>query len=189
MTITSSKLNVTPEELLNFSDAGNYELVNGNLVERNMGSESSAIALAIGSILHGFVRSRRAGHVFTTDCGYQCFPEAPGKIRRPDVSFVRSGRLPGGRPPEGYITVAPDLAVEVLSPGDLAYEIDEKINEYLGAGVPLVWVVNPKTKSVRIHRRTGASLGSISGLNESDTISGEEVLAGFEVKVSEFFEI
>src|SRR3954447_23320211 len=131
MTTAAVKTPLTPEDLLKMSDGADYELVDGNLVERHMGSESSAIALAIGAVLRVFVKPRLLGHVFTTDCGYQCFPNEPGKIRRPDVSFVRTGRLPSERPPTGYMLLASDLAVEVLSPGDSAYEVDQKLAEYL----------------------------------------------------------
>src|SRR5688572_5220657 len=82
--------------------------------------------------------------------------------------------------PTGHTRIAPDLAVEVISPNDLATEIDEKIAEYLAAGVRLVWVVNPQMKSVRIHRPTDAKLGAISALSEHDKISGEDVLESFE---------
>jgi len=85
--------------------------------------------------------------------------------------------------------LASDLAVEVLSPGDSAYEVDQKLAEYLSAGVTLIWVVNPDTRTVRIHRPRNAQPGPISMLHESDTIDGEEVLPGFSCKVSEFFEI
>ena len=100
MTTTATKL-YTPQELLELPDASNCELVDGRLVERHTGSESSAIALAIGSILRDFVKKHRLGPVLTTDCGYQCFPADPSKIRRPDVSFVRKGRDPNDKPPKG----------------------------------------------------------------------------------------
>src|SRR5438105_3531669 len=98
MTVAEGKT-YTPEEVDQLPNAVDYELVDGYLVERHMGSESSAIAMAIGAALLGFVKPRRLGHVFTTDCGYLCFPEGPKKLRKPDVSFIARGRLPGDRPP------------------------------------------------------------------------------------------
>jgi Uma2 family endonuclease len=163
--------------------------VGWKLVERHSGAESSAIAAKIVKLLVAFVERRRPGHVFTTDCGYQCFLDQPGKVRKPDVSFIRAGRLAEERIPEGYILIAPDLAVEVISPGDLAYEVDEKVQKYLGAGVKLVWVINPKTRTVRIHRPGAAALGPIGALSESSRISGEDVLPEFECAVAEFFQI
>ncbi len=189
MTLAPTKIRFTPEELDRLPDAVNYELVGGQLVERHMGSESSSIAAAIVHVLLSFVKSRRLGHAFTTDCGYQCFPDDPDKLRKPDVSFVARGRLPDDRPPAGYIRIAPDLAVEVLSPGDLASEVEEKVRDYLAAGVKLIWIVSPNTKTVRIHRPATSKLGPAGALTEVDTISGEEVLPGFECSVAEFFQI
>ena len=74
-------------------------------------------------------------------------------MRKPDVSFVRKERLPEGLTSEGYLYIPPDLAVEVVSPNDLAYQVDHKVDEYLNAGVPLVWVINPESRKVFIHRR------------------------------------
>jgi Uma2 family endonuclease len=85
------------------------------------------------------------------------------------------------------VRIVPDLAVEVISPNDLASEIDEKVAEYLAAGVRLVWVVHPRLKSVRIHRPASAKLGPVSVVGGSDKINGEDVLEGFECEVAEFF--
>ena len=189
MTIATAKTSVTPQELLALPNSVNYELVDGQLVKRHMGLESSAIAAVIAILLGIWNKRTKAGHLFTTDAGYECFPDAQGKVRKPDVSFVRKGRFEGEKVPEGFGTVAPDLAVEVLSPNDLAYEIDRKIEEYLGAGVRLIWVVNPQTKTVKIHRPAGALLGSFAYLNEQDTIKGEDVLPDFECRVAEFFDV
>ena len=153
-----------------------------------MGNESSAIAAAIISNLYNFVRGKKLGVIGNSESGYICFPDDPSKLRKPDVSFVKAGRFPNNRPPKGYARLAPDLAVEVLSPGDLASEIDEKVEDYLRAGVKLVWVVQPETKKVHIYRPTGAAR-PVDLLTEADTITGEDVLPGFECKVAEFFDI
>jgi Uma2 family endonuclease len=183
MTIAPGKT-YTPEDLLSLPDAVNYELVDGILVERKMGSESSLIAGIILTLLNNFIRGKRVGLVFGADCGYQCFPDAPDKVRKPDVSFVASGRLPGDRPPKGHTKIAPDLAVEVISPNDLAYEIEDKVAEYLAAGVKLVWVVNPASRTVRVQAGPNGAI-----LRSDDTITGGDVLPGFECRVAEFFEI
>jgi Uma2 family endonuclease len=183
------KQEITPDELLNLPDSVSYELVAGELVERHNSAESSAIAALIGFLLLRFVQPRRVGKAFAPDCGYQIFPNDPNKLRKPDVSLIRNGRLPDERAPEGYVRIAPDLVVEVLSPGDTAYEIDQKVNEYLSVGVPLIWVVNPKTRTVRIHRPHDDERGPISFLTETDTITGERVLEGFSSPVAEFFRI
>ena len=71
---------------------------------------------------------------FAADNGYQCFPHAPGLVRRPDVSFVRYGRLPGGVLPKGWIKIRPDLAVEVVSPNDTVEKLNEKLEDYREGG-------------------------------------------------------
>jgi Uma2 family endonuclease len=178
---------ITPEQLLGVPNSVNYELVDGRLVERNMGLESSGIAARILILIGMFLRDHPLGFLFGPDAGYQCFPDAPAKVRKPDVSFIRFGRLKDDRVPAGHCPVPPDLAVEVISPGDLAYEVEHKVSEYLTAGVPLVWVVHPLTRTVRVHRGRPSPLGNVSHLVESDLIRGEDAVPGFECRVAEFF--
>ncbi|HZL35344.1 MAG TPA: Uma2 family endonuclease [Tepidisphaeraceae bacterium] len=178
---------ITPEELLAMPDSVDYELVDGKLVERNMGLKSSAIAMRIGQRLLNFLDTQKAGHVFGSEAAFRCFPDDADKVRKPDVSFIRNGRLPGERDPDGYGYIAPDLVVEVISPNDKADEVDEKIQEYLTAGVPLIWIVHPKTRIVQIHRPPTSPLGASTRLTESDTITGEDVLTGFSCPVAAFF--
>ena len=80
------------------------------------------------------------------------------------------------------------LAVEVTSPNDLAYEVEDKVAEYLGARVPLVWVLDPPTWTVRVYRPANSPLGSGLVLRETDTLSGEDVLPGFSCPVREIFQ-
>src|SRR5882724_1836178 len=172
MTAITEQRSFTPEDLLALPDSVNYELVDGHLVERNMGFVSSDVAAQILMLIRLFVMDHRLGRVLGADASYQCFADFPGKIRKPDVSFVRAGRFPGDLRPEGHCPIPPDLAVEVMSPGDLAYEIEEKVAEYIRAGIPLVWVVYPPTRTVRVHRPASSPLGVVSELGEKDTISG-----------------
>jgi len=187
MTTIAQTSIVAPEDLLNLPDSVSYELVDGKLVERNMGMKSSRIAMTIGRILGIFLVHRNLGLLFGADASYQCFKDAPNKVRKPDVSFIKFGRLQGDQDPAGHCPIPPDLAVEVVSPGDLAYEVDQKVAEYLKTGVPLVWIVNPDTQTIRIHRPRSSPAGSVSELIDADTITGEEVLPGFSCAVKEFF--
>ncbi|HEU4754238.1 MAG TPA: Uma2 family endonuclease, partial [Armatimonadota bacterium] len=107
----------------------------------------------------------------------------PRDVRRPDVSFIARGRLPGEQLPKGHATVAPDLAVEVISPNDLFYEVEAKIGEYLEAGVRVVWIVNPQERSLHVYQGDG----STARLQETDTVSGEDVLPGFTCEVGSLF--
>jgi Uma2 family endonuclease len=178
----------TPEDLLRLPDAVSYELVDGELVERHMGMESSVIAARIIYRIAEYLDKHHGGLVAGADASYQCFPDAPDKVRKPDVSFIRGGRLEGDRPPAGHCRIVPDLAVEVLSPNDLAYEVEEKVAEYLDAGVTLIWIVNPPTRRVRIIRPASAPPGSSFELGETGVVSGEDVLPGFSCPVKRFFE-
>ncbi len=117
----------------------------------------------------------------TTGCRF--YRDAPDKIRRPDATFVRRERFSPEHYREGFLTIRPDLVVEVISPNDIATEVDEKIEEYLAAGVPLVWEVNPDLRMVKVHRKDG----TVSKLHASDEITGEDVLPGFRHRVVEFF--
>ena len=97
----------TPEELLALPDEKSYELVNGELVERNMGAESSEIGGNLFFLLRMFCREQNRGIVWPADNGFQCFRHAPGMVRRPDVSFVKRGRLPGDVSPKGWVRIPP----------------------------------------------------------------------------------
>ena len=171
----------TPEELLALPDGKSYELVDGLLVERNMGAESSEIGGNLYFHLRLFCREHDLGIVWPADNGYQCFPHAPGLVRRPDVSFIRRGRLPGDVSPKGWVRIPPDLAVEVVSPNDSAEELEEKLRDYRKAGVPLVWVIYPELRAAKVLRRDGPP----GELEEADVLSGEDVIRGFRCPLRE----
>ena len=130
MTIAAPPKLFTPDDLLRMPDAVNYELVDGKLVERNMGMESSLIGMRIGHRLSSFVEDRRLGLLFGADAGYQCFPDAPDKVRKPDVSFIRSGRLPGdlSRPRVcGHLDDLPGLIRDAIEIVDAGHGVIERL--------------------------------------------------------------
>src|SRR5437016_11356800 len=112
-----------------------YELIDGQLVETQMGAQASLISGKLVCLLTNHCSSPALGWVFPPDTSYQLLRDRPKLVRKPDVSFVRPGRLPDEQPPLGHIRLAPDLAVEVISPNDLYYEVEVKIGEYRSAGV------------------------------------------------------
>jgi Uma2 family endonuclease len=173
----------TPEDLLTLPDGHRYDLIDGRLVERPMGALSSLIAAAVIQLLRQHAHTHGLGLVFATDCGYQIFPENPSRVRYPDGSFIARGRLPGDRPPPGHVRVVPDLVVEVVSPNDTAYAVEEKVEEYLRVGVRLTWVVYPGTQRVLVFR----SDNRVTRLAPTDPLSGEDVLPGFACPVAELF--
>lgn len=173
----------TPEDLLAMPEGKHYELVDGNLVERDVSGLSSLVAAKITRRLGNHCEPTGFAWVMASDCGYRCFPGDPDKIRRPDVSCILQERLSFERLAEGYVEIAPDLAVEVVSPNDLVYEVIQKIQEYLAAGVKLVWLVIPPARSVEVHRLDG----SVLMLTAGDELSGESVLPGFSCRVGDLF--
>jgi Uma2 family endonuclease len=174
-TAVATQARYTPEDLLAMPDGDGYELVHGRLVERNLGSESSRVGTRLCSRLDPFCEKHNLGIVWGADNGYQCFPHQSSLVRRPDVSFVRFGRLPGDVPPKGWVKIRPDLAVEVVSPNDSAEEVEEKLADYRKVEVPLVWIIYPSARVARIHRSNGPP----RYLLEDDELSGEDVIPGF----------
>jgi Uma2 family endonuclease len=174
---TVAEKTYTPEDLLVMPDRKAYELIDGHLVERSMCRLSSWVGGRLHRFIDIFAKEHQCGWTFPAHQGCTGFPDAPGKVRRPDASFVRIDRLPGGLTSEGYIDVAPDLAVEVLSPND------NQIAEYLRVGVSLVWVINPEARTVLVHRRDG----SVSRLREDEELLGEVCLPGFRCQLARIF--
>lgn len=148
-----------------------------------MGNKSSWLAFELATRLRDYVLRRRLGWVMCGDTGFRLDPNRPNHVRKPDVAFVRFGRLPKEEPSDAYDNLAPDLAVEVVSPNDTVLELEEKIDEYLRAGVRLVWVINPDLRTLTVYGpdRSGAKL------RNGDTIDGDPVLPGFRLPLSDLF--
>jgi Uma2 family endonuclease len=180
-TAIDARLEYTPEDLLCLADGEDYELVDGRLVERNMGVESSWVGSRLLTRLGRFSKEHGLGWAFPSDTGYQCFPHRPSLVRRPDVSFVKAGRFPRGVLPKGWAKIPPDLAVEVVSPNDTVYGLEEKLGDYRSVEVPLVWVINPDSRTAMVYRRDG----SIRLLREEEDLSGEDIAPGFRCPIRE----
>jgi Uma2 family endonuclease len=175
---------MTADELMALPDDGwQYELIEGVLHRMSpAGTEASAIAIRIGGRLDAFAFERRLGKVTGADGGY-FFDRDPDTVRALDVAFVRTDRLPPADQQRGYSPVVPDLAVEVVSPGDSAREVAEKVAFYLAHGVPLVWVVRPRPRTVTVHPAGGEP----RVLGEGDVLDGGDVLPGFRLRVADLF--
>jgi len=159
------KAEVTPEELLAMPDGGHYELIDGELRERRVSFLSNLVAAEVNRILGNHCREHHLGWTLAAELGYRCFPWKPRRIRRADVSFIRADRVSKERLSESFCTIAPDLAVEVVSPNDLMWEVHEKVEEYLRAGVKLVWVVHPNVNAVQVFRADGP-MGQRAGFGQ-----------------------
>lgn len=172
-----------PEDLLAMPDGDRYELVDGLPREKPMGAESDEIGGLLLTQFNVYIRPRKLGRAYPSQTGFQCFPTDPKLVRMPDTSFVAAGKLSGDKSPEGYIKVAPDVAVEVASPNETYEELMVKVADYKSAGVKLIWVVSPKTKTVLVRRLDG----TCAELGEAGTLSGEDVIPGFVCPVAELF--
>jgi Uma2 family endonuclease len=158
------------------------ELVDGTLVEKPLGWVESEIAILIATALANFVRPRKLGRVLGAD-GMQRM--IPGLIRVPDVSFFARGKLT--RSKHGATPIAPlvgDLVVEVVSKSNTKPEIARKATEYFAAGTRLMWVVEPKPQTVRVH----TAPGDFVVLGMDDWLDGGNVLPGFRLAVRDLFE-
>jgi Uma2 family endonuclease len=181
---TATKTRATPDDLERMPDGeARWELVDGEIRERSVSAESNYIAANFNAELYIHVRAGNLGWVFTEGCGIEVFPE-PNPLRLSDGAFVAAGRLPGDRPPaRGYLKVAPDLVLEVLSPNDNASEIRQKVVDYLAVGVRLVWVAYPDTCVVDAFSIDG----SVRTYGPLSVLDGGDVLPGFSVPVASLF--
>lgn len=184
MSTLTATARYSPEDLLRMPDGDQYELVAGQLVERNMSFWSSFVAGETFGRLRDYCRAGHPGWLVPEGTSYQCFPHAPNKVRRADVSFIKAERLSLVQATEeGHLSIFPDLAVEVLSPNDLAYEVNAKVQDFLRAGVLLVWIIEPRMRTVQVYRPTGQA----ANLGENDELTGEDVLPGFRCRVGDLF--
>jgi Uma2 family endonuclease len=173
----------TPDDLLTMPDGDRYELVDGQLVEGDMSGLACWVMLALSVELGAHVKRNKLGAMFSSEAQYRCFAEDPNRIRKPDLSFIHRSRFSSDLM-SGFIPIAPDFVVEVVSQHDTYYEVEIKVGEYLRAGVRLVWVVIPVTKTVKVYR-PGAPMYEVA---EGAEITGDEVLPEFRIAVTEFFE-
>jgi Uma2 family endonuclease len=174
---------LSEDELSRLQQEAGIEFVNGQILEKPVSKESSRVAAQIIFLLQSHVRIAGRAEIYDCSLGYQCFPEEPARFRKPDVSAILVERLKPLESDPGLMPIPADLVVEVISPGDKADEVAEKVEEYLANGFKLVWVVHPNTRTVVIHRDDG----SIAKLHEKDQITGESVLPDFNCNVAEFF--
>ena len=183
MSVSTATQLMTADELLRMPrDGFRYELVKGELKQMPpAGFEHGVTIVDVCTPLDNFVREHVLGVVTGAETGFQIESD-PDTVRAPDVAFVSAARLPRERV-RGYFPGAPDLAVEVVSPGDTVQEVDDKVAEWLEAGARLVWVVRPSRKTVEVHRADG----TVSLLGARDELSGESEVPGFSLPVARVF--
>ena len=177
----------TADDLLFLSsavvDGRRYELIEGRLYEMPpIGAPHGEITANICSLLRAHVKQHELGRIFVGDPGF-ILQRDPDTVRAPDVAFVSYRRLPHGDLPEGFLQLAPDLAVEVVSPSNRPREILEKADAWLQAGVQVLWVVYPRTRSIDVHRPRH----DVLTLSSDEMLEGSPALPGFSCQVGELF--
>ena len=184
--VRQEKRLMTAEELWELPEKPGvrYELVEGELVEvPGAGGVHAQLVMNLLLLLHPFVSGPDLGRVFSDGLAY-ILGRSPDRVRVPDVSFVSRERIPAGGVPVSFWPGAPDLAVEIVSPGDRAQDVHAKVREYLESGVRLVWVLWPNTRSLSVHEPGGVA----RELDPDAELDGGAVLPGFRGRVAELFE-
>ena len=186
--MTTQKTLLTADEFYDFccKNGGRYELVDGEVVELSpVNDEHSGIASNVDTAFNNYSRRHGFGQA-GVEAGYTLL-SGPDTVRGPDVSFrlVPRNRR---RQSAGFLSGAPDIAVEVVSPSNTAAEMDRKVREYLAAGSQRVWAVYPPTRAnprrVIVHRADDTTVTYTS----DDVITDEELLPGFSLPLSDIFD-
>ena len=158
------------------------ELVDGVLVEKPVGYYESRLAVILIQCLENFLDVHDLGIVLGADATLRL---TPGLVRLPDVSFLSWNHFPNRElPAEPILPLAPDLAVEVLSTGNTAAEMERKLHEYCAAGARLVWYVYPEQRTVHVY----TSPQEVRILHENNSLDGGAVLPGFQLNIHDWFE-
>jgi Uma2 family endonuclease len=175
---------ITADTLFAMPDDGlRHELVRGAI--RTMtptGGLHGIIVVRITAALYEHVEAQQLGYVFGAETGFR-LATAPDTVRAPDIAFVRRERIPATGLPEKFWPGAPDLAVEVLSPDDRIHEVDEKVDDWLASGTREVWVVNPRRRTVAVHRADRSPVI----LHPTDQLDGGDLLPAFRCPVARLF--
>ena len=160
------------------------ELVRGHIQFMTpVGLAHGLVGATVLRLLSTHVWQHRLGACFDDSTGY-ALPNLTNTVRAPDASFVRADRLQPMRVDSGFHKIAPDLAVEVLSPSERPAEIAEKLADYRSAGTPLVWVIDPAARTVMVVSNDGSRVV----LRTDETLTGGDVVPGFSCTVGELFD-
>lgn len=186
MEAIAAKPPITPEEFYALGDAGKgFELIDGVLKETPMSTESSYFGGKVYRALDEYADAS-PGWAFPPETGFRCFPFDEGRVRKADAAFVHRERLSLDQfRAGGFCRAVPAVVAEVISPNDLADNVDLKVEEWLSAGVALVWVVSPQTRTVRAYDGDGTG----RFLRMKDTLTGNGVLPGFELPLAKLFRL
>lgn len=160
-----------------------YELVAGELRKMSpIRRTHGLVETRLGAKLWAHVEQHGLGEVQVGEPGF-IVARDPDTVLAPDIAFIGKGRVPADAADEGFQPGAPDIAVEILSPGDRLTEARKKANTWLDAGSAMVWLVNPGRRTVTVFRHSAEP----KTLTEADELDGEEGVPGFRCPVAELF--
>jgi Uma2 family endonuclease len=158
------------------------ELIDGTLVVKAMGAPESVAAACLIMLIGRLPGIFQLAVVMGGDGHTRYFGN---QVRMPDVAVILRSRLPDGKlPKEQICPVPPDLAVEVLSPGNTRKEMAKKLKTFFDSGVQVVWLADPRKRTVRIH----TSPKAFTELNDDGILEGGDILPGFRLSVREWFD-
>ena len=175
----------TDEAFMALPDDGHhYEIINGELIDMgNSGALHGYVCSLALAALAGYILPKKLGVILDSSTAFKM---KNGNKRSPDIAFFAKERLQGMAVlPSGYLEGAPDLAVEVLSPGNTVEEIEDKLTEYFENGSRLVWVIHPTQHYVLVYR---SAHEPDRLLKEKDSLDGEEVIPGFSLAIADLFQ-
>lgn len=183
------RLYISVEDFLELTERPEYldrvvELVEGVIIDMPKTSGlHGQVTMLLGAKIFNYVQDNGLGVVTAAETGFILARNPAGRdtVRALDIAFIRKGRVPKILP-DTLLDVAPDLAVEVISPSNKAADIHLKVRQLLAAGTALIWIVQPRTRAVEVHSPAGAVT-----LTEDDILSGGDVLPGLEMPVRDIF--
>lgn len=185
MTLAPSPTPLTVPEIDDDGNGPLFEIVDGVRVEKPMSAESQWVGTRIARRVGNYCEAEGIPDLVITETFVACFDWMPGTKRRPDVAYWRPEQLPGGLPSRGELAIAPAWVVEVVSPNDVVEDLYVKLAEYFRAGVELIWVVTPMTRSVRAEQPDGTA--HVYRAERGEQILAAPVLPGFSVAVADLF--
>jgi Uma2 family endonuclease len=165
---------------IRFDPEKEYEIVDGQPEEKQMGgAKHGGVGMRLGAELWMHAKAHKLGGVYGPDTSFMIGHNE----RLPDVAFVSAERIPPDGEPDGTWPIAPDLAVEILSPNDLYEKVISKIQDYFAAGVREVWLISPAHKTVAVY----LSPTDVKILTEDDDLTSN-VVQGFRCKIRDLFQ-
>ncbi len=182
-TVVVKKTPITGEELAALGDIGRTELIKGEIIYlMPTGHPHGFYEGNITGFLFAFVKKHKLGRVLPGEVGIYT-QRRPDTVRGADVAFISHERFAQVQS-KSFLDVCPELIVEVMSPDDTWSEVNDKLAEYFAVAAKLIWIVDPRKQRIHLYR----SLTDLEVLSVQDTLTGGEVLPGFQVAVAELFD-